>query len=93
MLKQFRKDKRAVAWVWIVGFFLTIPMCAVIQFALSYPFDLITEQLASEYTPTGAMASAGLAIQFIISYSLAFVIIYAVIWVVVNSKTTGGFGY
>ena len=90
MLKQFRKDKRGVAWVWIVGFLLTIPMCALIQFALSYPFDLITEQMAGLYTLTGPMASAGLAIQFIISYSLAFVIIYAVIWVTVNSKSSGG---
>lgn len=80
-------NNSGLAWVWIVGFGLTIPMCALIYWCLDYPFDLIVQSIGGMYTFTGVMAYAWSTTQFIISYLLAFVIIYAVIWVIVNSKT------
>lgn len=88
-LKRLHHDKRGLVWVWIVGLVLTIPVCAFFYWVLDYPFDLIATQMASMYTFTGVMADAWLATQFIISYLLAFVLIMAVLWVIMNAKQPG----
>ena len=90
--KNLKDDKQGLAWIWIVGFFLTIPMCALIYFVLDYPFDIIVETVLPIYTYTGFMASAMTAVEVIIDYLLAFVVIFAVLWVVINAKSPQG-GY
>lgn len=89
-LKKFRKDNRALAWLWIVGFVLTIPMTALVYFVLDYPFDIIATYVEGTVTFTGAMAYAWATTHFIISYLLGFVLIFATLWVIINSKSPQG---
>ena len=88
-LKKFRKDTHALAWIWIVGFVLSIPMCALIYFVLDYPFDIIATYVEGTTTFTGTMAYAWTATEFIISYLLALCLILSVLWVIINSKSPG----
>jgi signal transduction histidine kinase len=88
-LKQFQKNKQGLGWILIVGLGLSIPMCALVYWVLDYPFNLITEHMMTMYTFTGTMAYAWMATHVIISYLLAFTLIYSVIWVIVNSKSPG----
>lgn len=88
--KAFLNRKQSgLAWIWIAGFALTIPFCAFIYWCLDYPFDLIVESVLVDVTLTGTMASAWAATQIVISYLLAFVVIFAVLWVINNSKSGG----
>ena len=86
-IKDLSLDKRGLGWVLIVGFGLTLPMCALVYFVLDYPFELIAEQMAGIYTLTGVMSYAWMATHVIISYLLSIVLIYAIIWVIVNSRS------
>ncbi len=88
-LANFRSNRAGLAWIWIVGFVLTLPFCALIYWTMDYPLDLIIISLTGMYSFTGTMLYAWNAVQLIISYLLAFVVIYAVIWVLVNSKSPG----
>lgn len=85
-LDKLGYDKRGLAWIWIVGFGLTFPFCAVVYWALDYPFDLISEVALGVYTFEGTMAYAWDASRLVISYLLVFVVIFTVLWVVQNSK-------
>ena len=92
-LQAFLSHKESgLAWIWIAGFALTIPFCAFIYWCLDYPFDIIVETVLADVTLTGTMASAWAATQVIISYLLAFVVIFSVLWVINNSKS-GGVNY
>ena len=86
MTRNFIKNKQGIVWLWIVAFFLTIPVCVLFYTLLTYALNLILDQTSSMYTLTGTMALAWTATQFIISYLLAFVVIFAIFWVIVNSK-------
>lgn len=88
--KELHKDINGLAWVWIAGFVLTLPFCALIYFALGYPFSLIAGTVTASYTLTGAMASAWTLTQLLLSYLMAFVIIFVVIYVLMNSKPNPG---
>ena len=88
-MKRLIKDRRGLTWVWIVGLVLTLPLCALVYWCLDYPFDLIVATVTPLYTFTGTMASAWTAAQLIVSYLLAFVVFYAVAWVIINSKPRG----
>lgn len=93
--KSFRKltdDKSGLAWIWIVGFGLTLPLCALVYWSLDYPFDMIAEVAMGAYTLTGTMAFAWDTSRLIISYLLAFVVIFAVVWVITNSKNPNFWG-
>jgi hypothetical protein len=85
--KNFLSNKQGLVWIWIVGLGLAIPFSALVYWTLDYPFDLIRLSTADLYTFTGAMASTWMVIQAAISYLLAVVLIYAVIWVIMNSKS------
>lgn len=88
-LRDIIKDSRAVAWVWIGGFALTLPFCALIYFCLGYPFSLIADVVNAGYTLTGTMGAAWTATQLILSYILALVLVFVVVNVIMNSKHTG----
>lgn len=86
-------DVCGLAWVWVVGFGLSLPFCAFLYWMLDYPFDIIARHCLGLYTFSGTMAYAWTACQIIVSYLLAFVVIYSVIWVIVNSKSSEGIYY
>ncbi len=92
-LRSLKDDTKGLAWIWIVGLGFTIPMCALVYWVLDYPFDIIANVAMGAYTFTGTMASAWDLSRLLISYMLAFCIIYAVLWVIVNSKNPGGYGF
>jgi hypothetical protein len=89
-LKAFIHNTKGLAWIWIVGFGLTIPFCAFIYWVLAYPFEIIAESAMGMMTLTGTMAYSWVLTKFMISYMLAFVVIFAVIWVIINSKSPQG---
>ena len=88
-LRRFKNDKRGLTWVWIVGLVLSIPVCAFFYWVMDYPFDLIVATVTPIYTMTGFMASSWAAVQLIVSYLLAFCLIFSVIWIIQNSKSPG----
>lgn len=90
-IKQVKDDRAGLAWVIIVGLGLSIPACALFYWVLDYPFDLIASSVANLYTFTGAMAYAWITTKVIINYLLAFCLIYSIIWIIVNSKSPGGY--
>jgi len=93
LLSSLKDNKEGLAWVWIVGFFLSLPMCGLVYWVLDYPFELIAEQMTGLYTLTGTMAYSWMAVHFTISYLLAFVLIFTILWVIINSKSpTGMYG-
>lgn len=83
---QLQEDKRGLAWVWIAGLVLTLPFCALLYWVLDYPFDMIVATVSPMYTFTGTMAMAWTTAQLLLSYLLSFVIVFAVLWVIVNAK-------
>ena len=87
MFGKLRRNKRGLAWIWAVGFLLTLPFSALVYFLLDYPFDLMLGQISGTYTLTGTMADAWTATHFLISYLLSFVVIFVVVWILVNSKS------
>ena len=88
-LCDFRDNKRAIVWIWIVGLFLSIPFCAFLYFVLDYPFDLVCATCVPLSNITGFMALSWNAVHLIIAYLLAFTLIFSVIWVIQNSKSPG----
>lgn len=88
-LKGLVEDKKGLVWIWIVGLFITIPVCAFFYWILDYPFDIISAQMATLYTFTGVLADAWVATQFVVSYLLAFVLVMAILWVIINAKSPG----
>lgn len=83
-------NQKGLAWIWIVGLGLTLPMCALIYWCLDYPFDLIVGTVSGMYTFTGTMAMAWTTTQLILSYLLAFVAVFTVAWVIQTSKSPYG---
>lgn len=88
-LRRFKDDKRGLTWIWIVGLVLSLPVCAFFYWVMDYPFDLIVGTVTPIYTMTGFMASSWAAVQLIVSYLLAFCLIFSVIWIIQNSKSPG----
>ena len=86
-VQTLEKEKSGLAWIWIVRFGLTIPLCAVTYWALDYPFDIIAEVALGVYTFTGTMSYAWDTTRLMISYLLAFVVIFTILWIIQNSKT------
>ena len=88
-LQRFRDNKQGLTWVWIVGLVLSIPVCAFFYWVMDYPFDIMVATVTPIYTMTGFMASSWAAVQLIVSYLLAFCLIFSVIWVIQQSKNPG----
>jgi heme/copper-type cytochrome/quinol oxidase subunit 4 len=91
-LQRFTSDKSGLAWIWIVGLGLSIPMCVIVYWPLSYGFDMLVGVCEGMVTLTGTMAYAWITTKFIISYLLVFSLIYSVLWVITNSKHSNVWG-
>lgn len=83
-VKKLKNDKSGVAWIWAVAA-LAICFCPLVYFAVGYPFDLIRTQMIGMYTLTGNMLLAWEATQVIVSYLLAFILFFIVVWSWVNT--------
>lgn len=84
-VKKLAKDKRGVAWVWGVAG-LAILFCPIVYWAIGYPFSIIEEQMLGMYTLTGNMALAWTAAKVFISYILALVLFFVMVWSFVNAR-------
>ena len=88
-IQNLAADKQGLAWIYIVGLGLSIPMCAFMYWVFDWPFDIIVSTVTPVYTMTGFMASSWAAVQLIVSYLLAFCLIFSVFWIIQNSKSPG----
>ena len=84
-MRNFRRDQRGLAWVIGVAL-LAIAFMPVIYFPLDYTWDQVYAAIAGDYTFTGATASSVTVVQFIISYMLAFGLLFVVNWAIVQAK-------
>jgi len=84
-VRKLKDDKSGVAWIWAVAG-LAILFCPFVYWAIGYPYDMIVTHLTGMYTLTGTMALAWAASRVIISYILAFVLFFIMVWAWVNSR-------
>jgi hypothetical protein len=89
--KKTRANRTGIAWVWAVAA-ISIAFMPFVYWAIGWPYDLVVTQVLSLYTFSGFMASALTAVRLIISYLLAFGLIFIVIWALVQSRTPQGYG-
>jgi hypothetical protein len=92
-LKRFRENRQGLAWILIAGLLLSLPFCALVYWVLDYPFELLLDTCEGLVTFTGTMASAWITTKVLISYLLAFCLIYSVLWVIINAKHSNVWGY
>ena len=85
LTKNFRADTKGLAWIWAMGAIFII-LGAIVYFPLSYAWDHVYVAIVGNYTFTGNTASGLSVIQLIISYLLAFGILFTINWMIVNSK-------
>lgn len=84
-LTKFRNDKRGIAWVLgtaVVSLFIM----PIIYFPLSYAWDQVYAAITSGYTFTGTSALAITAVQMILSYLMAFGVLFTIVWASVQAK-------
>lgn len=82
---RFRRDRRGVAWVLGVAV-LGVLLMPVVYFPLSYAWDQLYALVTDGYVFTGVYANALMVVQIIISYLLAFSLLFIVNWAVVQAK-------
>ena len=84
MRRKFLKNNSGLAYIYAVGLlsFLLMPF---VYFPFSYAFDHVYTLIVGDYTFTGTTALGIAAIQFIMSYMLAFGAIFTVAWMIVNA--------
>jgi len=86
MRRYFVKDERAIVWAWAMLAIMLV-LGAIIYFPLSYAWDQIYTNVVGQYTFTGNTALGITAIQLIMSYMMAFVVIAGINWLIVQSKS------
>jgi hypothetical protein len=85
MLKKFREDRTAVAYLWVVAG-VTIMFVPVIYFILHTALTDTVAALFAQTTLTGYPLLAWNLVSALISALPAFLVITSLIWVAVNSK-------
>ena len=85
--KNFLANTSGISWVWGI-FVIFLVLGAVVFFPLSYAWDTIYQNVVGQYTFTGDTALGITVIQLIMSYMMAFAVIFAVNWMIVNSKAS-----
>ena len=85
--RSFISDTSGLAYIYAM-FFLAIPLMFVVYFPLSYVWDHLYAFIVGQYTYTGDTALGIAAKQFIISYLLAFGLIFNTVWSFINSKAS-----
>ncbi len=86
--KRLRNNRRGIAWVWITAA-LALAFMPFVYWAVGWPYDIVVTQITSVYTFTGTMGYALTAVRTVISYLMAFVLLFTVMWSWVNSKSPG----
>ena len=86
MQQNLWRDTRAIAYVWALGL-IALVLGAVIYFPMSYAWDAVYASIVGQYVFTGVTAEGISVIQIIISYLMAFMAVFVVNWIIVNSKS------
>ena len=84
-LQKFRQNRIALAYIWAIAAIMLV-LGAIIYFPLSYAWDAVYANIVGSYTFTGTTALGITVIQLIVSYTLAFSVIFTVNWMLVNAK-------
>jgi len=85
ILNKFRKDKRAVLWVWtviLVGLFVY----SLMWFTTGWAVMEVADSVESEYAFTGAAASASTFIRTMFQYHPVLFLFGLILWGYVNSQ-------
>jgi hypothetical protein len=93
LLSRWRQDRRGLAWqITVAG--LSLCIMPFVFWPLSTAWDMVAASILSVWTPTGAVAYAVTFAKVIVSYLLAFFLVFVVYWVLVNAKAQpyGGLG-
>ena len=86
--KSFRKSTSGIVWAWAMVFIMIV-LGAVLYFPLSFAWDAVYSNVMGEYVFTGNTALGITVIQLIVSYLMAFSVIFAINWLIVQSKQEG----
>lgn len=86
MRRNLWRDTSGIAYVWAM-FAILIVLGAVLYFPMSYVWDKVYTTITGDYVFTGDTALGIAAINLVMSYLMAFVVIFGINWVIVNSKS------
>lgn len=84
-LNRFRRDQKAVAWIWATAG-LAIIFTPFVYWAIGWPTDLVVTQILGQYTFTGVMGTSLTLARLLVSYALSFVLFAVVVWSFVQTK-------
>lgn len=84
-LASIVNDNSGIAWVLGVAV-LSILLMPLVYFPLSYTWDQFSELVYGEYVFTGVYAASIRVVQVIISYLLAFGLLFTINWAIVQAK-------
>lgn len=86
---SLKTNVSGIAWIWAVAG-LTIVFTPFVYWAVSYPWNLLFTAITRQYTFTGIMGGALMFVSgIVITYLCTFVLLFVVIWSLVNAKATG----
>jgi hypothetical protein len=91
-ISSFLKDRMGLAWQLTVAG-LSVIFMPFVYWPLSVAWEEIYTSITGMYTFTGAMAYAVTFAQILLSYLIAFFLVFCVYWVLVNAKNDPYGGY
>lgn len=85
-MRNWHRNQQGLAWVIGIAI-IAILFMPIVYFPLDYAWDVVYISIVGDYVFTGSTASAIVMVQFIISYMLAFGLIFVVNWAIVQAKS------
>lgn len=84
-LQRFRKNKRGLAYIWIVAV-CTIAFMPVVYWIMNVLLDSIAISVFSMTTFSGATADAWLLVKTLITFLMGICLFIILLWAIVNAK-------
>jgi len=85
LLNKFKKDKRAVVWVWAVVF-MGLFIYSLVWFTTGWAVMEVADAVESEYTFEGPAAQASSFIKTMFEYNPILFMFGLLLWAYVNSQ-------
>jgi hypothetical protein len=86
-MRNVIRDKSGLAWIWAISI-ISLALGAVVYFPLSYVWEHLYAYIIGDYTFVGDTYYGLVAMNFILSYLLAFGLVFTINWAIVNAKAS-----
>lgn len=85
MFSRFKKDKRAVVWIWVV-IIAALFIYSLVWFTTGWAVMEVADAVETDYTFTGAAANGALFIKTMFQYHPLLFLFGLGLWAYVNSQ-------